>query len=306
MQYGVIDMGSNSIRLSIYECAGSQITPLINKREMAGLAGYMKKDGMLAAAGIRKACAILRGYREVFDGFGIERYGVFATASLRAAGNQEEALAAIQAETGLRPEVLTGEEEARLDYIGVNHVMPMGTGLLCDIGGGSTELVYSREGAIEHLCSLPVGSLNLHAKYVDGLLMSDKERHQVRGAIRKALGKVDWVGRDTLPQMCGVGGTLRAVHKLSCELLDLPADARELPAKNAKKLCKMIRDKDFFYQTVYRIVPERIFSIQPGLMILREVVDACGCETIAISQSGVREGYLIDRLLQSDEGCDEK
>lgn len=305
MQYGVIDIGSNSIRLSIYECEGSEITQLINKREMAGLAGYVKKDGMLAEAGIRKACTILAGYKEVFAGFGIEEYGVFATASLRGAGNRDKALEAIRRETGLSPEVLTGEEEARLDYIGVNHAMPMGTGLLCDIGGGSTELVVSKEGAIEHLCSLPVGSLGLHAKYVDGLLMSDKERHQVRGVIRKAMGKVDWVGRDTLPQMCGVGGTLRALHKLSCELLGLPADAREVPAKNVKKLCKMIRDKEFFYQTVYRIVPERIFSIQPGLMILREVVDAFGCQQIAISQSGVREGYLIDRMLQTKKGCEE-
>ena len=66
---------------------------------------------------------------------------------------------------------------------------------------------------------------------------------------------------------------IHILHKLSCELLGLPADAREVPAKNVKKLCKMIRDKEFFYQTVYRIVPERIFSIQPGLMILREVAN---------------------------------
>ena len=92
MQYGVIDIGSNSIRLSIYECEGSEITQLINKREMAGLAGYVKKDGMLAEAGIRKACAILAGYKEVFAGFGIEEYGVFATASLRGAGNRDKAL----------------------------------------------------------------------------------------------------------------------------------------------------------------------------------------------------------------------
>ena len=112
MQYGVIDIGSNSIRLSIYECKGSEIPQLINKREMAGLAGYVKKDGMLAEAGIRKACAILSGYKEVFSGFGIEEYGVFATASLRGAGNRDKALEAIRRETGLSPEVLTGEEEA--------------------------------------------------------------------------------------------------------------------------------------------------------------------------------------------------
>ena len=95
MKCGVVDVGSNTIRLSIYHCEGERIKLLLNKKEMAGLAGYVK-DGALSGSGIQAACRVLSGFRALLDNFGIADLYVFGTASLRNIANTEQALDAIR------------------------------------------------------------------------------------------------------------------------------------------------------------------------------------------------------------------
>ena len=140
MLYGIIDMGSNSVRLSIFRAENGVITQVIGKKVMAGLAGYVKK-GRLTQAGIERACMALEALREILDNFNVDGAGIFATASLRNICNQDEVLNQMERVTGITPEIITGKEEARLDFIGATRFYPMEQGLLADIGGGSTEHV---------------------------------------------------------------------------------------------------------------------------------------------------------------------
>ena len=163
MKCGIVDVGSNTIRLSIYHWEGETFKRLMNKKEMAGLAGYIK-NGVLSDSGILVACRVLASFKTLLDNFGIGELHVFGTASLRNIVNTEEALDTIRAVTGLHVDVLTGAEEAAYSFRGatVGGGAP-GCGLLADIGGGSTELVSYRDGQITSGCSLPMGSLSLFA-----------------------------------------------------------------------------------------------------------------------------------------------
>ena len=115
MKCGIVDVGSNTIRLSIYHWEGQRFKLLMNKKEMAGLAGYIQ-NGLLSDSGILVACRVLAGFKELLHNFEIADLRVFGTASLRNITNTEEALETIRAVTGIDVEVLSGADEAAFSF----------------------------------------------------------------------------------------------------------------------------------------------------------------------------------------------
>ena len=184
MLCGIVDLGSNTIRLSIYHCDQGQFRLLMHKKTMAGLAGYVQ-EGVLSDSGILVACRTLAGYRALLDNFSVSHMHVFATASLRNIFNTAEAVETIRDVTGIQVEVLSGDEEAALSFRGA--VLPGGvsTGVLADIGGGSTELVAYENGAIRSGRSLPMGSLSLYTQFVSGLFPTPEEAKRIRQQVRQ-------------------------------------------------------------------------------------------------------------------------
>ena len=117
MLCGIVDLGSNTIRLSIYHCDQGQFRLLLHKKTMAGLAGYVR-EGILSDSGILVACRTLAAYRALLDNFNVTHMHVFATASLRNIFNTAEAVETIRDVTGIQVEVLSGEED--ISTIGSN------------------------------------------------------------------------------------------------------------------------------------------------------------------------------------------
>lgn len=117
MTYGVIDVGSNTIRLVIYEVKENRIESLFSNKNTAGLIGYVN-DGELSRKGIRKACDVLNSLQKVAAHAQVEKLYVFATASLRNIANTKEAVEEIEKETGLDIDVISGHDEAELDFEG--------------------------------------------------------------------------------------------------------------------------------------------------------------------------------------------
>ena len=273
MIYGIADVGSNTVRLSIYKCEGGEIRLLMNRKVMAGLAGYVR-HGALTPEGIEVACQTLQGYRSLMDKVG-----------------------AVMAATGLRVDVLSGREEAELSFRGAIQNAGLYTGLLADLGGGSTELVSYRNRAIQSACSLSVGSLSLFSKYVSKLHPTKEERRAIRRAVEEQLEQF-------VPQhpparhICGVGGTVRAACKVANAMFDRPAGDRSLDRDELKEMLQRLkkpgRDE---LRLLLKTVPDRIHTIIPGLLALDTIAKAYGAQTITASACGVREGYLLARVL---------
>ena len=296
MIYGIADVGSNTVRLSIYKCEGGEIRLLMNRKVMAGLAGYVR-HGALTPEGIEVACQTLQGYRSLMDNLELPDLRVFATASLRNISNTEEAVGAVMAATGLRVDVLSGREEAELSFRGAIQNAGLYTGLLVDLGGGSTELVSYRNRAIQSACSLSVGSLSLFSKYVAKLHPTKEERRAIRRAVEEQLEQY-------VPQhgparhICGVGGTVRAACKVANAMFDRPAGDRSLDRDELKEMLQRLKKpgKDEL-RLLLKTVPDRIHTIIPGLLALDTISRAYGAQTITASACGVREGYLLARVL---------
>ena len=298
MNYAIIDMGSNTMRLCVYRHEGDQITTVISKKEVAGLAGYIKA-GLLEPDGIKKACETLTDFKHIASKFVEEdEIRVFATASLRGITNQEQALDMIRIETGMRPEVLSGKEEARLSFVGASRYSNCRDGVMIDIGGASTELVRFHDGEPSDLVSIPIGCLSLYINHVSRVIPNHNERKQIKKEIRDRFDRLtDRACNQQLPLMLGVGGTVRAVQKLSGEMFAIPGDDPYVDAEYVREILDMLKDNtSHIFLTVYRQIPERTHTIATGMMILNEALKRYQCESIYVSKYGIREGYLIDRV----------
>ena len=296
MIHGVVDLGSNTVRLSIYQCEEGSARLLMNRKVTAGLADYVE-GGTMTPQGIQTASQILMEYQDLMKNLGFDQPHVFATASLRNISNTEDAVAQLQRDTGLSVDVLSGAEEARLSYLGAVGPTGPNSGLLIDLGGGSTELVSYRNRAIQSACSLSVGSLSLFSKYVSKLHPTKEERRAIRRAVEEQLEQF-------VPQhpparhICGVGGTVRAACKVANAMFDRPAGDRSLDRDELKEMLQRLkkpgRDE---LRLLLKTVPDRIHTIIPGLLALDTIAKAYGAQTITASACGVREGYLLARVL---------
>ena len=301
MIYGIADMGSNTVRLSIYKCEGGEIRLLMNRKVMAGLAGYVRR-GTLTPEGIQVACQTLQGYRSLMDNLELPNLRVFATASLRNISNTEEAVDAVMAATGLRVDVLSGREEAELSFRGAVQNAGMNTGVMVDLGGGSTELVSYQDRTIQSACSLSVGSLSLFSRYVSKLHPTKEERRAIRRAVEEQLER--YVPRPTPARhICGVGGTVRAACKVANVMFSRPVDDRQLEREELREMLRRLKKPGREeLRLLLKTVPDRIHTIIPGLLALDTIARAYKAKSLTASACGVREGYLLERVLGQNAG----
>lgn len=299
MLTGVIDLGSNTIRLSIYKCTKGKFSLLLNEKSFAGLAGYVQ-NGRLSPAGMALACETIGKYKKLCRSLNVLRLQVFATASLRNISNTREVVDLIEEETDLRPDVLSGEDEALFGYQGAARSVKMKTGLYVDIGGGSTELAYFQEEKVLRQASVAIGCLNLFTNEVGGLLPQKEERERIRAVVSAELAKLDWLQTVRADNILGVGGTIRALKKFSYEITGVnggsPVDVAFLDY-----LLNTVGDpKGTGYRQFLKLMPDRVHTLVPGMLILDEIISRVGTKLIYVSKYGVREGYLLARVLMGE------
>lgn len=296
MKYALIDMGSNSVRLTVYYLDRTNFQILFKEKIMAGLAGYVE-DGVLSQDGICCACQSIQQFQSTLKLLDIAQLSVFATASLRNISNSAEALAQIQQETGVTVEILSGEAEAEYGFAGAVCDVPVDEGLFTDIGGASVELGLFSQGKLVRAGSVPVGSLKLYRDCVKKLLPKKNAREAIQKTIRDTFTKSDLDALPPRAHFVCVGGTARATLKLCRALYDLPDTCRTFTRDQLEGLAKILckADKDAV-NVILRYEPERIHTMIPGIMVLCYLADRYQAEDFTVSHYGVREGYLRSRV----------
>lgn len=296
MKYGVVDIGSNTIRLNLYLVTDRKnIVSLLNKKTVAGLATYVE-NGYMTKKGADKLVKILKGYIRICNYFEIDKVKMFATASLRNTKNSNDVIKYIQKEVGATIDLVSGEDEARFGYVGISEDYDIKNGYIIDIGGGSTEITLIENGEIKYATSLTEGSLSLLKKYSNQIFASEKEIKNMQKYVSGLIDEFKVPKSDKPIPIYGVGGTMRATGNIAMELYDLPSN-KELSAENVKDLSKAIINQDILaYKTVLQVTPERVHTIMPGLIIIRSILKYTGADSILISDKGVREGFLINNI----------
>ncbi len=302
MKCAVIDVGSNTIRLSVYKADGTSFKILFSEKVMAGIAGYIN-EGVLSKQGIVQICSALSEFKQRLENFEIDRLAVFATAPLRNIINTNVALNFIYESTGYSVEVISGSEEAKLAYYGALYSVNVQSGSLIDIGGGSTEIVSfsmdTRDNIIKTL-SFPLGSLSLFSRHVSKIFPKPSEQKRIIRDINYAINSADISAFSKHSIICGVGGTVRAALKLINSMYDLKSGNRSFSPDQLGKLHKTLCANDEAARDlILKNCPDRVHTIIPGLFILKILTNKLDGSRILVSEYGVREGYLCHRILRT-------
>lgn len=298
MIYAVIDIGSNTVRLSVFKISGDKVTNLFNEKEQASLKTYVS-NGVLSEKGIQRLIETLRTFKAVVDNFGdIDELHPFATATIRDAANRTEILSRVKEELDLDIEIISGEEEAKLAFIGASSSIEVSRGVLTDIGGGSSEVVIIDQNKVIKSTSLSIGSLSAFNDYVSSLFVNKDEKKNIDTEV-KSLLESNKMYREDHDLLCAVGGTARATLKFYNDYYD---EANYNTAMDASKLNDMIKEvidrqpRDIL-DAILAVKPDRVHTLLPGMIILNRLSKYFYCDKINISQTGVREGYVYNKLL---------
>jgi len=297
MLYGIVDIGSNTVRLNVYRCEDEDIRVVFSKKDNLGLVFYIK-SGKLTNIGIEKLITVLKKIKKDFDYLNIESYRFFSTASLRNIKNSTEVIQIIKDKVNIDIDLLSGEEEGELSFCGSISTIKKDNGILIDLGGGSVEIVLFKDKKIDEEYSIPIGSLKMYNDYVSGMIPNENECNLIKERIYSELAKIGVNNEEKIPFMCGVGGSIRAIGLI---LVDLNLQKKKADCIDVKLLKQLknelnLNNKDT-YNKILHVKPSRIHTLVPALLMLESITSYFGCEEIQISKFSVREGYLYKKIL---------
>ncbi len=296
----VVDIGSNSIRLVVYESSDRAPLAIFNEKLLCGLGRDLDATGELAPEGVAQALEALPRFRDVIEAMGVARVDLLATAAVREARNGGEFVQRAGELCGREIEVLSGEEEARLSGLGVLSGTPEADGVMGDLGGGSVELVEllsgvpgERAGRTGEQATLPLGPLRLGEKLVN-------EPRKARARIDAHLADVPWLKRARGKTFYVVGGAWRSFARLHMTHIDYPLRIIHHYAIQADRAAEfagfVARLSPGTLRKVHGVSKRRIDTLPYAAMLMERVIAALEPKEIVFSAYGLREGCLFDRL----------
>lgn len=297
----VIDIGSNSIRLVVFDGLKRVPTPLFNEKVICRLGSEIHTTGQLPQAAVDMAHTNLVRFNRIAEAMGAQRVSLLATAAARDASNGERFVREVEARCGRPVTLLSGEEEARLSALGVLSSLPNSAGVMGDLGGGSLELVALDHGAPGRSATLKLGPL----RFVEEMR---ENRKAVRNAIDKALGSVDWLESFQGSALYAVGGAWRNLARLFVIQSKHPlrvAQGFRLSRKNAEDLTRLVsRQSEQSLLGVTEIPRRRVEVLPYAALLMNRLLKAFQPESVDFSAFGLREGFLFDQLDEAERGKD--
>lgn len=289
----IIDIGSNSIRLVVYQNRSRVPSTMFNEKVMAGLGRGLADRGRMTDAAMEMAIAGLKRFAALTRAMGISHVRTVATAAVREAKNGPEFIARVMAECDLAIEVIDGEAEARAAALGLVSGIPEADGVVGDLGGGSLELIQVRGGEMGQRISLPIGALRLDA-------VRKRDRRALGPFIAKALDKVKWAEEGRGKPFYMVGGSWRALAQIHIWMSGHPlpiVHQYEMPAGAPAKLFRSLAHTDFAtLKQVPHLSTARLPTLPGAAMLLAAVVKKLGSSRVIASGFGLREGLLFADL----------
>ncbi|MEK3910366.1 Ppx/GppA phosphatase family protein [Paenibacillus sp. FSL H7-0331] len=303
---GIIDIGSNSIRLAIYELNHHQAHRVIGEfKQSARLSSRIGSDQILHTPDIRDIVDILIQFKQICQTNQVTEIRAAATAAIRNAANSQEIIDQLLQESGIEVELLSGEDEATIGFLGMSNSLDIEDGILVDIGGGSTEVSLFRNRKLEQSVSFPFGAVNTARKFsMDGNL-NEEQLKNIRLMVLTAITEHPWIEQHPQLPLVGMGGTIRSLSKISqkkrkyslsrthnykMEAVEMEQLVKWLPSLSTDKRKK-----------VDGLSKDRVDIIIPGMLILDTIFQAAKCSHYVISGAGLRDGLFQGKYLPAPQ-----
>jgi exopolyphosphatase / guanosine-5'-triphosphate,3'-diphosphate pyrophosphatase len=289
----IVDIGSNSVRLVVYEGVSRAPTMLYNEKVMCGLGKGVATSGRLEDKAVARAVKAMSRFRLLCETMDVGIIRVLATAAAREASNGTSFLDAASAALGHEIELLSGEREAELSAFGVLSGFHHPDGLVGDLGGGSLELIDVCNGSTGRGVSMPLG----------GLALQDVSAGQVRKAqkyVRESLDQAVPLTSLNGRPFYAVGGTWRAIAKLHMAARDYPLRVMhgyQVTAEEAMSFLSLVEEKEAQnFKEIDTVAEARRPLLAYGALVMEEIIRIGQPSHIVLSALGVREGVLYEML----------
>ncbi len=299
----VIDIGSNSARLVIYEKTSRYGFHLIceQKSKVRIGEGAYEKDGYLQPVGIKRAFLALKSFLHTIDAYQTHKRLCVATSALRDAPNGKLFTQWIKQELGLAIKIIDGKKEALYGAIAANNLLPIDDGITVDIGGGSSDLALIQNGTIVESFSLNIGTVRIKELFYDKAKGSKDAHTKALAYIEKEIQKLPPHFKSKLA--IGIGGTARTLAKGIMKRSEYPLDKLHgftynlkehqsyldaIPLSSAKGLKK------------FHLKKNRFDTIREGTLIFTAILKHLGAKSVISSSVGVREGLFLEQLLRHE------
>lgn len=290
--FGVLDIGSNSVRLVVFDLSGGHPFPVFNDRVFCSLGKGVGETGALSDEGRHSALETILRYVGIARQLGVGQLELIATAALRDASNGAEFAQLIETASGYPVDIISGDDEARLAARGVSYAAPGADGLVGDLGNGSLELVELVEGEIGNRVSLPIGSLRIMSQFGGDISAARTE------ALHR-LGEVDWLPRVAGRNFYPVGGAWRMLCRIHMARTKTPLHiihAYSIDAGKAQDFAGFLAGlSPRSLSGIPSVQSRRIDTVPISSMIFGAVISLAKPAEVRFSAAGVREGVVVER-----------
>jgi len=301
-RFAALDIGSNTLLLLIAEVGGGgKLRAVRDECRFGRLGQGVDRSGRLAGEAVERSLAIAREYRQLIDQAGVARVVAVGTQALREAKNASEFVVPAEAILGARIEVVEGEREAALVYRSVVAAFPemaRGELVVADVGGGSTEVIAGRAGAVRSLVSLPIGSVRLTERHLHGDPATAEETQALLADIDRQLGRLDPALAGCGAALVGTAGTATTLASVEQKLRVYDADRvqgfRLSRAGVERQLARYLELTVAEKRHLPGLEPERADVIAAGAAIYARLAGYLAAPELVTSDRGVRWGALLE------------
>jgi exopolyphosphatase/guanosine-5'-triphosphate,3'-diphosphate pyrophosphatase len=304
-----IDIGTNTLRLLVVETGPDTFKELCSERRITRLGQDLDRTGMLSRDARQRSISALLDFRDDIRRHDVLHTAAIGTSALRKASNTLEFVDDVKKRIGLDIRVITGEEEARLTFLGVSRMLRgvhratsddrFRSSLVIDIGGGSTEIIMTRPGTEPEVVSLALGAVYLTERFIEHDPPSRDELELLRRTIRAELSVHDKVlGQDTAGDLVGTAGTITTLAAMEQKLTEYDPEKinRFILTRKAIDGIVTVLSRSMLKERkkMPGLESGREDIILAGTIVAQEIMERYGHTMMIVSDWGLREGIIID------------
>lgn len=289
---GVVDIGSNSIRLVVFDGSARAPIPIFNEKVLCGMGRRLRSTGRLDPEGVELAFANLPRFAAAARALGCQRVRAVATAAVRDALDGPVFIARARQLTDFDIEIVAGEEEARLSALGLVSALPAADGAMGDLGGGSLELVRLDAGHLAHQATLPLGALRLTE--------AERQGEGISKLVKDALAALPWLEAVRGRTFYAIGGAWRALARIHMAQIGYRLKVIDnytveaAPFRDYLQLIAKMGERQL--KGLAEVPGKRVETLPVAARALRHILGAARPRWLAFSAQGLREGILYSEL----------
>ncbi|MDU9418731.1 exopolyphosphatase [Staphylococcus lloydii] len=304
---GLVDIGSNTVRLVIFEFDHrTGLNDILNIKTPARLSQYLDADMKMSQDGIDALEETLQSFKKVATRFQVDTLNPIATAALRQSTNRKDIIKTIESNLDISIQIIPEEDEAYYGYYAITHTTEIQDGISIDIGGGSTEVTLFKDKELVHSHSFPYGVVTLQRQFFDNRDHNDKKAlKEIEAFLLKQFEQFDWLKKQQVA-LIGIGGSARNIARIHQAQHTYPISGVHNYTMDEKALNEVFKLLTHSSRKELKdldgLSRDRTDLITPAVALFKTLYSYTDATQFTFSRKGLREGYIMNLINKEFDG----